>query len=42
VFGQTVNITNQVNMTFVQTVVPGVTQVVGFRQDPAYVREVRS
>jgi hypothetical protein len=42
VFGQTVNITNQVNMTFVPTVVPGVTQIVGFRQDPAYVREVRS
>jgi len=41
VFGQTVNITNQVNMTFVPTIVPGVTQVVGFRQDPAYVREVR-
>ena len=42
VFGQTVNVTNQVNMTFVPTVVPGVTQIVGFRQDPAYVREVRS
>ena len=42
VFGQTVSITNQVNMTFVPTVVPGVTQIVGFRQDPAYVREVRS
>jgi hypothetical protein len=42
VFGQTVNITNQVNMTFVSTIVPGVSQVVGFRQDPAYVREVRS
>jgi Tfp pilus assembly protein PilX/cytoskeletal protein CcmA (bactofilin family) len=42
VFGQTVNITNQINMTFVPTVVPGVTQIVGYRQDPAYVREVRS
>lgn len=42
VFAQTVSITNQVNMTFVSTIVPGVSQVVGFRQDPAYVREVRS
>ena len=42
VFGQTVNISNQVNMTFVSTIVPGVSQIVGFRQDPAYVREVRS
>jgi Tfp pilus assembly protein PilX len=42
VFGQMVNISNQVNMTFVPTIVPGVSQVVGFRQDPAYVREVRS
>jgi cytoskeletal protein CcmA (bactofilin family) len=42
VFGQTVNISNQVNMTFVPTIVPGVAQIVGFRQDPAYVREVRS
>ena len=42
VFAQTVSVTNQVNMTFVPTVVPGATQIVGFRQDPAYVREVRS
>src|SRR6266508_4301402 len=42
VFGQTVNISNQVNMTFVPTIVPGVSQIVGFRQDPAYVREVQS
>jgi hypothetical protein len=42
VFGQTVNISNQVNMTFVPSIVPGVSQIVGFRQDPAYVREVRS
>jgi Tfp pilus assembly protein PilX len=42
VFGQTVNISNQINMTFVPTIVPGVSQIVGFRQDPAYVREVRS
>jgi cytoskeletal protein CcmA (bactofilin family) len=42
VFGQMVNIANQVNMTFVPTIVPGVAQIVGFRQDPAYVREVRS
>jgi hypothetical protein len=42
VFAQTVTISNQVNMTFVPTVVPGATQIVGFRQDPAYVREVRS
>jgi len=37
-----VNISNQVNMTFVPTIVPGVSQIVGFRQDPAYVREVQS
>jgi hypothetical protein len=42
VFGQTVDIANQVNMTFVPTIVPGVSEIVGFRQDPAYVREVRS
>jgi len=41
VFAQTVNVTNQINMTFAPTVVPGVTEIVGFRQDPAYVREVQ-
>ncbi|HXF37624.1 MAG TPA: hypothetical protein VNO17_10675 [Actinomycetota bacterium] len=42
VIGGTVRITNQFTMNFVPVLIPGVGDVVGFEQDIAYIREVRS
>jgi hypothetical protein len=42
VIGGTVSVTNNFTMDFVPVLIPGVGDVVGFEQDIAYIREVRS